>query len=420
MGSASSAAGDRTGRDQPDPVPSDRGRSRSPSRHRVRSWLAGTLVVIGGVLGPVALVANWARTVAIDDDAYVAAVAPLATDPAVTGALEARLVTAVMNAVDNVGVSDQVTQYLAAHDVPDAVAGAVTTALGALNGGIRELATTVVGNVVESPTFATAWEKINRTAHQQFVKAMNGDSVLLDKDGNLALQLEPILAQVRDRLVAQGYSWASKIPASSAEYVLVPADDVATVRTYYSYLVRWLLVLVIAALCALIGAVVLAPDRRRGIAHAFAALGCGTVVVGLLLRFGVNALSKRAASPEAAHAIFTTVTAGLTNWIRTVALISLIVAVLVTVWGPGHQRDRIRAALIKVRTSLSSPPLVGPKRLVCGLLAVVGVIVLLFVQSLSPVGTAVVLLVVLITAVLAIVPGHEPVRATAGPRDRAR
>jgi hypothetical protein len=58
--------------------------------------------------------------------------------------------------------------------------------------------------------------------------------------------------------------------------------------------------------------------------------------------------------------------------------------------------------------------------LICALLAVAGVMVLLFVQGLSVTATGVVLLVVVIAAVLAIVPGHEPVQATSDPRGRDR
>ncbi|WP_029137962.1 hypothetical protein [Nakamurella lactea] len=296
------------------------------------------LVLIGAVLGPVALVANWARTVVTDDDAYVRAVAPLATDPEVIAALQDRLVTAVMTAVDNLGASDQVAEFLSARDVPDRVTDAVIAALDALNGGIRDLVGRVVGDVLTAPGFATVWEQLNRTAHHQFVQLMNGQGNLLDPAGNIALQLEPVLAQVRERLVAQGHSWAAGIPTGSAEYVLIPAADVATLRAHYAQLIRWSTAVSAGALCALIGAVVMAADRRRGAAHASAALACGTVVVGVLLRFALTAVSKPARSPEATHAILAVVTADLVAWIRLVAMVSLTVAALAALWAPGQRR----------------------------------------------------------------------------------
>ena len=57
---------------------------------QARIWRATSIVllVIGCVLTPVALTARWASNLVTDQDAYLAAVEPLVTDPVIVSAME--------------------------------------------------------------------------------------------------------------------------------------------------------------------------------------------------------------------------------------------------------------------------------------------------------------------------------------------
>lgn len=377
-----------------------------------RSLAAGILLVIGVAVSPVALTGAWAKTIVTDTDAYVSAVAPLAADPDVTATLEDRLVTVVMDAVENFGAAEQVADYLSGLDIPSVVRSAIAAGLTSLTEALRAPVSDVIHEIVSSPAFADLWEQVNRVAHAKFGAIMDGNSVLLDSAGNIALQLEPVLEVVRVTLVNNGHSWASSIPPSDVQLVLVEAGDVDTVRGYYDMLDTWSTTAIIVTLCALIGAVVLARDRRRGAVRTFAALAFGMILFRLLLNFGVNALGERARNPDAVGAIFSSVTADLTDWIRSIALVSILVALIAFAWG---KRAAIRAAMQSARIWLSNPLVLAPARIVGGLVSVVGAVWLLFADHQSLVEVVLVVIVVAGAAMLAaapsrLLPEHASVR----------
>ena len=83
-----------------------------------------------------------------------------------------------------------------------------------------------VATIIRSDQFATVWAQANRVAHEQLVKLLSGNAggVVTAEDGAVSLQLGPIIAQVKDRLVAEGFALADNIPEIDRSFVLVQSD----------------------------------------------------------------------------------------------------------------------------------------------------------------------------------------------------
>ena len=129
----------------------------SRGRFRGRSLLAVALIVLGSVLGPVAIATSWSRVVLSDTDAFVATYAPLAKDRQVrefltseiSGAIEERL-----DVEDLVGqVFDGLKQLLPGSRGQLALDVLSQPAVDGFKSMIRE----AVSRVVESDAFAQGW-----------------------------------------------------------------------------------------------------------------------------------------------------------------------------------------------------------------------------------------------------------------------
>ena len=65
------------------------------------------LLVLGCVLAPMAVTASWAKNLVTNQDAYLAAVEPLITDPVIITAQENRLASAIDDAISNLQLARQ-------------------------------------------------------------------------------------------------------------------------------------------------------------------------------------------------------------------------------------------------------------------------------------------------------------------------
>ena len=83
----------------------------APAREPRRIWrgvLVVVLLVLATILAPAATVAGWARLQLTSADAFVDTFAPLADDPNVQALITDQAVTAINNAVDIPGLTNEV------------------------------------------------------------------------------------------------------------------------------------------------------------------------------------------------------------------------------------------------------------------------------------------------------------------------
>lgn len=218
----------------------------------LRSGLAGLVAVLACLVLPLGLLSVWTAERVTDTSGYVAAVTPLASDPAVRQAATERLVAAATQAVDVGGLSD------------------AEVALA------RQVLTRAVAQVVRSAAFRTVWVQANRVAHRQLLGALRQDT-----GQDVTLELAPLLESVLSPLRALGLPAGAISAAAGAATTITVADGprVEQARTVYRVVDAagsWLPLLG-AALVAL--ALLLAP-RRSSVLRL---LGAGSALTSAVL-----------------------------------------------------------------------------------------------------------------------------------------
>ncbi|WP_235031998.1 hypothetical protein [Actinacidiphila yanglinensis] len=328
--------------------------------------MSAVLITLAALLAPLSAVAVWVADDMANTDRYVRTVEPLASQPDVQAAVTDRVTDEVMKRVDINAILSQVA--------PDKRAE-VKAALGALNGpitsGIRDFVRQTVANFVASDAFRTLWVQLNRHAHAAFTGALTGNSnsaVKINGD-TVTLDLAPVVAQVKQRLVDRGLTVASKIPEVHTDFTLVKSDDVKRVRTGFRALQlagNWLPVITVV----LAGAgVLLAARRRRALVTAALAVAAGVALLGIGLSifriFYLNQLPANT-NERAAGAIYDQILHFLRGTVRTVIVLGVVVAIGAWLSGSGKWALRVRSVwesgitAVREAAGLRSTGSVGP------------------------------------------------------------
>jgi hypothetical protein len=327
-----------------------------PEEPRRRSpWLAvasAVVITLACVLAPLSVVSVWASTVLSDTDQYVETVAPLAEDPDVQQAIADDVTEVVLDAVDAEQVTAEALQVLAQQEnMPPRLAAALPGLAVPIANGIEGFTRDQVEALLATPQFAQLWEQVNRVAHTQVVRLLEGDTagVVTAQGDTITLNLAPIVAEVQDRLVARGFSLAENIPTVDRQFVLVQSDAITSAQSFYSLLNTLGVWLPIVALALLVAGVLLARDRRRalvkgalGLTGAMLALG---VVLAATRAWYVGATPADILTEQAAGDVFDTLVRFLRTGLRAVAVLGLVLALGAFLAGPSSAAVKTRATL---------------------------------------------------------------------------
>jgi hypothetical protein len=317
-----------------------------------RGVASAVLLVLACVLAPLSVVSVWAATQLSDTDQYVATVAPLATDPQVQQAVSDDVTAAVLDALNVDQVTTQLLGTLADQEnMPPRLAALLPGLAVPLNQGIEGFTRDQVESLLATPQFATLWEQVNRTAHEQVVRLLEGDQggAVTAQNDTVTLNLAPIVAEVKSRLVARGFTLAENIPAVDRQFVLVQSDAVTNAQSVYRLLTTLGVWLPIVTLALFIGGIALARDRRRaltrgaiGLTSAMLALG---VVLALARSWYVSTTPADILTEQAAGDVFDTLVRFLRTGLRAVAVLGLVLALGAFLAGPSSVAVRTRATL---------------------------------------------------------------------------
>jgi hypothetical protein len=319
-------------------------RRRFPRRQRWRAALSAVLITLAALLAPLSVVAVWVADQMADTDRYVATVAPLARQPAVRAAVTDRVTDAAMANID----LDALLSKVAPDDRPR-----LEQALGGLRGpltsGIRDFVRQTVARFVDSDAFARLWERLNRQAHSAFTGALTGDSgtAVRVRGDAVVLDLEPVVAEAKQRLLSRGLDAASVIPEVRTDFTLVKSKDVRRVQTGFRALQvagNWLPVVTVLLAA---GGVLLAGRRRRALVAAALGIAVGVVALGIGLSFFrivyLNHLPANA-NAAAAGAAYDQIVRFLRVSVRMVIALGVVVAVGAWLSGSGRWAERVTAA----------------------------------------------------------------------------
>lgn len=385
-------------------------RSRTTTRLR---WVAAiVLITLGAVVATAGVTALWAKRTVFDEDRYIATVAPLAADPGVQDLITSEISAVVFEHVDIDALVQRTLDALTERGVPSQV----TALAGPMADGIRAFVTDAIGDLVATDQFQQAWVEANRVAHSELVSTLRGEQEgLTVSSDSVSVDLGAFVAVVKERLVDRGFELAARIPDVSIQFTVLEGVDVASLQRAASLLdtvgtwLPWLAILLLVA-----GAVV-APRRRTGALVAGAALVASMIVLALLVAATRSWLVERLADASVprstAQNIVTDLTYFLRAGLRTTAVLGLIVVLLAWLTGRSAAARSLRrgtsnaAAAVRRRLSPDGEPsgverwLGGHEAIVTGGVLLVGVVVVLTWDTVSPARLAVLGLIVLLLVV---------------------
>ena len=242
----------------------------------LRSATAVAFTAVFAVLLPAAITAVWVRGTVLSTSGYAAAVAPLAADPAVRGAVRAAAA----------GEIDVVLNRAVSRLPPAAVLLA-----GPLRRGLARLAEDEIDTIMTSQAFQKFWMAANILAHRQLIGVLDGDSTAVaTRDGEVVLNLAPFIVDVLESIARRLSALTgtaitrpaiSRIPGAGCRPIasvtrdrpsagcwpipLFPVSALARARRAYRLLSAATLALLFLAPAAGAGALRAAPRRRRAL-----------------------------------------------------------------------------------------------------------------------------------------------------------
>ncbi|WP_256096342.1 MULTISPECIES: hypothetical protein [unclassified Streptomyces] len=321
--------------------------TRHPHRHWWRALGSILLILVASLLSLLAVVAVWANSIVRDTDRYVATVAPLASDPDVQRAVTTRVTDVVLRQIDVDALVDQLSRAASQQGVPPKASELIKNLSGPIDSGLKELVSSTVMRVVSGPAFEKIWTNANRRAHSAVDKALTGSGggAVQVKDGQVAIDVAPVVAQVKQRLVDSGLAVAAKIPDVHTDFVVVQSKDIGKIKSYLRVLQivgNWLPV--VAVLIAAAG-VFLATHRRRALIGAAIGVFLAMVLLGVVLAvFRAVYLDHLppGANSDAAGAVFDALVRFLRSSIRAVGALALVTALGAFLVGPSRPAVFVR------------------------------------------------------------------------------
>lgn len=241
--------------------------ARGATSERPHRLTVALLLVAATFLTFVAIFSFWVNRQAMNTDNWVETSSELLENEEIQTQLATFLVTQLYA---NVNVEAELQKVLP----PEAQALA-----GPAAGGLRQLAQQVAERALTTSQIQSVWEEANRAAHEQFLTVVGGGgSVVSTEEGEVTLQLGPVVTQVGEQAGVPA-DLTAKLPKDAGELKILDSEQLSTAQEV-AKLIRKLPVVLTALLILLYGgAIYLARGRRR---EAVRATGFGFIVAGVL------------------------------------------------------------------------------------------------------------------------------------------
>jgi hypothetical protein len=315
-----------------------------------RSVASIVLIVLGCVLAPIAVIGVWAGNEVSDTGRYVATVEPLIHDPAIQNTLTDKITDQITSKLNLTGTINQAATQLNAKGLPR-ISSLLTTFGPQIASAVTGFIHSTVHTVISSQAMANAWVQVNTVAHQALVKLLSGqgNGALTASNGQIVLNLGPLIAVAKQDLVAHGFKLASNIPPVSPTMALFQAKDLGKAQAAYRLITTLKIVLPILALLLLAGGVYAARGRRRALIGAGLGLAASMLVlaIGLLIARTIylNSVPSNVLPADAASAAYDALVHFLKEGLRVVLAVGLVVAIAAFFTGPSRAAVRTRAGL---------------------------------------------------------------------------
>jgi len=315
---------------------------RRPARWR--GIVAIVLIVLATLLAPLTLAVLWMNHDLMNTDNYVAAVAPLSSNPAVQDAV-------AQNLTNELWAKVNVQQQLAG-----VLPSWAQVFSAPLSNQLKDYTYKGVHAIVSSKAFGKVWEVANRQAHTQVSAALLGKKIagIDTAEGQVSVDFAPVVDQVKSALDGKGIHVLDGVAAApgSATFVLFRSATLAKAQKAISFFHKLSVALPLLLLAAWVGAIAVSRRRRRTVLQLGFTLALAMVVTLVAYHLGrgayLNAISSPQLPRDAAAAIFDALLVGVLTAARTVLVIGLLVWLGALLTGPAGWAVWVREALAGV------------------------------------------------------------------------
>ncbi len=323
------------------------------TRKRHFSWrtpVSIVLIVLGCILGPVAVLGVWAGNEVSDTGRWVSTVEPLIHDPAIQNVLADKITDQITSRLNLTGNLNQATAQLNDKGLTR-ISSLLTTFGPQITSAVTGFIHSTVHTVVASPAAAKIWVQVNTVAHQAVVKVLSGqgNGAISTSNGQITLNLGPFIAVVKQDLVDHGFSLASNIPPVSPTLALFQAKDLGKAQAGYRLITTLKIVLPLLALALLAAGVYVARKRRRALIGATLGLAASMLVLAIALLIArtiyLNSVPPSVLPGDAAGAAFDAMVYFIKVGLRVVLAVALVIAIGAFITGPSHTAIQTRSAL---------------------------------------------------------------------------
>jgi hypothetical protein len=328
-----------------------KGAGKGKARRRL-SWrtpVSIVLIVLGCILSLVAVIGSWAALEVSNTDRYVATVEPLIHDPAIQNYLTDEITNQITNQLNITGIVNQAADQLNSKGLTRV--GSLLTQFGSqIASSVTGFIHSTVHSVISSQAMATAWVQANTLAHQSLVKVLSGQGggTISTKNGQIVLNLGPLILVAKQDLVARGFKLASSIPPVSPTLALFQAKDLGKAQQIYRLVKASRIVLIVLALLLLAAGVWVARGRRRALIGAGLGLAASMLIlgIGLTIGRGIYLSSVPSTFPtDAAAAAYDALVHFLRLTLRVVLIVGLVVAIGAFFTGPSRAAIQTRSGI---------------------------------------------------------------------------
>jgi hypothetical protein len=302
---------------------------RFPRWRRITSWIA---LLLAAFLVPLSVLAIFVRNEVLDTGQFVTTMAPLARNPDVQQAAATRITNTLMEQVD--------VESLA----KDALPPRASFLAGPLSTGVQTFVQTTTEKILASQQFQTFWDQATRLAHAQVVRLLTGNNNgnVQVVNGEVQLDLGPLVNQVKTKLVDSGLSFLKNVDTSriNTKLTLFQAKNLETARQGTKALKALAFVLPILIVGLFTASVLLAHNRRRAILRSGIALAIAaaflSVTIAISRTIYLDAVSSFVISKDAASAVYDTVIRDIKRADRALILLGLLIALGAWIAGPSR------------------------------------------------------------------------------------
>ena len=328
-------------------------RRRGASRRRRIGWrapVATLLIVLGCVLAPVAVLGVWSTNEVSDTGRYVATVEPLIHDPAIQNVLADKITNAITSRLDLTGTINQAAAQLNSKGLTR-IGSLLTTFGSQIASSATGFIHSTVHSVIASQAMANAWVQVNTIAHQSLVKVLSGrgSGALSISNGQIVLNLGPLITVAKQDLVARGFSLANSIPNINPTVALFETKNLGQAQGGYRLLTNLKIVPPILVLVLLGAGVYVARRRRRALIAASLGLAASMLVlaIGLLIARSIylSSVPSSVLPSDAAAVVYDAFVHFIKTSLRVVLAVGLVVALGAFFTGPSRTAVATRSGL---------------------------------------------------------------------------